>query len=90
MSVIGQRVTVTTDATRLDVGTVGNMATSALLVRNRGTAAVDLGGSGVTAGAGLQLDGGEAVTVDLCGSYGGLYAIAAAGTVRCDVLQVGT
>jgi hypothetical protein len=90
MAVVGSRVTVATTATRLDTSTAGNMARSSVLVRNRGAAAVDLGGSGVTSGAGFQLDPGEAVDVDIVASDSGLYGIAASGTVRCDVIQVGS
>lgn len=85
----GARVTVNTTATRLDVGRGTGGGFGSVLVRNRGSVSVDLGGSDVTTGNGFELEAGEAVTLDLATSDGGLYGIAASGTVRCDVLQVG-
>ena len=86
MAVAGPRVTVSTTATRLD--SWGSTRVGAVLVRNRGAASVDLGGAEVTTGAGFELQAGESVTVDMTATDGGLYAVAAAGTVRCDTLQV--
>lgn len=84
----GDRVTVATTATRLDTGAGSGMGHAAVLVRNRGAVTVDLGGPGVTGGAGFGLDAGESVTLDsLAGD--GLYGIVASGTCVVHVLQVG-
>lgn len=90
MAVTAARVSVATTATRLDTGTVGGMSRSALLVRNAGAATVDLGGSTVTSGAGFELAAGESASIDVVFGDGGVYGIAAAGTVSCHVLQVGS
>lgn len=89
MAATSSRVTVTSAATRLDTSTAGGMSTSALLIRNRGASAVDLGGPTVVSGAGFQLDPGESATVDLAAVDAGLYGITASGTSSCHVLQVG-
>lgn len=79
---VGKRVTVGAAATK--VGSLGQLVT----LHNRdATNSVDLGGSGVTAGAGYELKPGDVLTVDLRGS-GDLYAIADVGTPRVDVLAV--
>ncbi len=85
-----QQVTVTTSATLLDINTTA--LGRALLIRNRGTVAVYLGGPDVTTGTGFQLDAGEAVSLDAddgSGDGSGNYARTASSTARVDVLQVG-
>jgi hypothetical protein len=84
------QVTVTTSATPIDVNTAA--AARDLLVRNRGSVAVFLGGAAVTTSIGFQLDPGEAVSADTAdgtGSGSGLFGITASSTARVDVLQVG-
>ncbi len=87
MAVQNAQVTVTTAATRLDQTADAGMRSS-LVVRNMGTAPVYLGSSTVTTANGAQLDAGESASVDLVKGES-LYAVAASGTVRCDVLQAG-
>ncbi len=85
-----QQVTVTTSATLLDINTTA--LGRALLIRNRGTVAVYLGGPDVTTGTGFQLDAGEAVNLDADDGPGvatGTYGRTASSTARVDVLQVG-
>lgn len=88
MAVKAARVSVAATATAL--AQTDTVAVSAILVRNRGTAAVYLGASDVTTATGFQLDPGESATVE-AGTYPlALYGICASGTVTCHVLQVGT
>jgi hypothetical protein len=89
MAARAARVTAATTATRLDITTVTQIGRYGLLVRNRGSVAVYLGGSDVTTATGYQLDPGEAQPVDLAGYDSGLYGIVASGTAVCHVLQVG-
>ncbi len=85
MALSGAQVTVATSATAL----YPSDSTGTMLVRNRGSVAVYIGGSGVTTGAGFQLDPGESATMDLPRSgHGGAYGIVATGTARVDVLKV--
>lgn len=59
-----------------------------VLIRNGGTAPVDVGGPDVTAGAGFELQAGAALPVDLPpGEI--LYAVAASGTQSVHVLRTG-
>jgi hypothetical protein len=83
-----QQVSVGTTATRLDPTPVGAITRESCVVRNRGAAAVFLGGSTVTTANGFQLDPGETFTADVQASDG-LFGIVASGTVVCHVLQVG-
>lgn len=80
------QVTVTNAATALDVNSTGARS---LLVRNRGSVAVYLGGAAVTTGIGFQLDPGESLTADFPTYSAGLYGITASSTARVDVLEVG-
>lgn len=86
MAISSNQVTVTTSATRLDPST--GVPTGAVLVRNRGSAAVYLGGSNVTTANGFQLDAGESVPMDIR-SGDALYGVVASGTQTVHVLQVG-
>lgn len=88
MAVKQAQVSVTSSATLLDQ-TMSGIERVAMLVRNRGTAAVYLGGSDVSSANGLQVDVGEAVTVEAETYVLGLYARAASGTHTVHVLQVG-
>lgn len=87
MSVTSNAVSVTTTATRLDpdagIGLSGSFA-----VRNNGTATIYLGGPGVTTSTGLPLDVGQTSTADLA-PLDALYAVAAAGTHDCRIMQLG-
>lgn len=80
--------TVTTAATLLDVDTVLSSSRS-VLIRNRGSVAVFIGGSAVTTGTGFQLDPGETVTLDTSGTGAGVatYGITASGSSAVHVLQ---
>ncbi len=60
-----------------------------LVVANRGASSVYLGGQGVTAAEGYELAAGEKLSLELRPSDLGLYAVAASGSVRLDVMQVG-
>jgi len=89
MAASGQ-VTVTNAATALDLNTTA--AGRDILVRNRGSVAVFVGGPGVTTGNGFQLDPGDSIaadTADGTGTGSGLYGIVASGTAVVHVLQVG-
>lgn len=84
MLIQGKRVTVTNAATRLDTwpDTLRDM-----LITNRGAASVDIGGAAVTTGTGYELSAGATLSLDRAATGGGVYAITASGTVRCDVLE---
>lgn len=88
MSATGRQTTVTTSATRLD-DAVNTMANAAVLIRNRGSVPVFLGGAAVTTGTGFQLDAGEAISIDIAGANDPLYGVVASGSAVCHVLQVG-
>lgn len=88
MAVKGHRVTVAATATALEVAITAQ--SGSLVVRNRGSVAIYIGGSDVTSAAGYQLDPSESIEVaceDI--SPSGVYAITASGTAACHVLQVG-
>ena len=83
--VVGARVIVTDVATLVVASDK-----QAVVIRNLGTASIDLGGSGVTSGTGYPLGPGESVSIDLIGSPGAVYGIAAAGgSVAVAALKVG-
>jgi hypothetical protein len=99
MAVQSGRVTVTTSATRLDASAesdynpAGDLAFSRVygqscLVRNRGSVSVFLGGAGVAAGTGFELEADQSVAVDLAGTDA-LHGITASGSALCHVLQSG-
>ncbi len=64
------------------------MAGKSLAVTNRGAAAIDLGGSTVTTGAGYELQAGKTVNIDLV-TGDSLWAVTASGSVVCHVLEAG-
>lgn len=78
------QVTVTSTATALDQSTTGARS---MLVRNRGSVAVYLGGSNVSTSNGFQLDPGESVGLDAAKFGSGLYGRTASSSARVDVLQ---
>ena len=89
MALKGRRVTVTDVATRIDVADTDNSSRRSLAVTNAGSAAIDLGGSGVTAGGGYSLAAGATVTLELAYDET-LYGIAAATTSQpVHVLETG-
>ena len=88
MSVKQGQVSVGTTATLLDQAMSG-VDKVAMLVRNRGTGVVYLGGADVSSANGLQLDVGDAVTLEAETYSVGLYGRAASGTQAVHVLQVG-
>jgi hypothetical protein len=77
------RVSCGTSATLLAAGGQYGMN---VLVLNKGTADVFLGGADVTTAAGFELDAGAAVPTPL-GAQERLYCIVASGTERVDVLK---
>lgn len=92
MAVVGKRVTVTDEPTRVDSTSSGPgdpTLGSTLLIHNRdASASVFLGANNVTAATGYELAAGVALPLDL-GRAESLYAITAAGSVVCHVLEVG-
>jgi hypothetical protein len=88
LPIIGARVTVTTSPTQIVLPTYGSATdpvTGSLL--NLGPADVDLGGAGVTAGAGYLLRVGGTFDVDLIGGDV-LYGVVAASTAVVCVLKL--
>ncbi len=88
MALSHRRVSVGTTATRID--DIDTVLVLSVTMANRGTAPVFLGGPGVTAATGYEFAPGDQMALELKPSDGGLYAIAASGTVRIDRLQVGS
>jgi hypothetical protein len=82
------QTSVNTTATLIDTSTGGARS---VLLRNRGSVAVYLGGIDVASNTGFQLDPGESVTLDVGGSGagGGLYGRTASSSATVHVLQVG-
>lgn len=90
MATKSAQVSVTNSATRLDQTLSPAAKRSSILIRNRGSVAVYVGASDVATNSGLQIDAGEAISVDLGATPGPfLYGITASGTATCHVLQVG-
>ena len=89
MALAGRRVTVTDAATRIDVADTDSTYGRSIAVTNAGTAAIDLGGAGVTAGGGYSLAAGATITLDLQPGEA-LYGRAAATTSQpVHVLETG-
>jgi len=89
MTLAARRVTVADTATRIDAADTDNSTGRSLRVTNAGSAAIDIGGSGVTAGGGYSLAAGATITVDLAYNET-LYGIAAATTTQpVHVLETG-
>jgi len=88
MPIIGTRVTVCTTATVIMLptnGSTGDPITGSLL--NLGSQDVDLGGAGVTTGAGYLLRVGGTFDVDLIAGDV-LYGVTASGTSSICVLKL--
>jgi len=89
-----RRVTVTTSATQLDNtsirrGTFTQANQASLLVRNRGSVAVYIGGDAtVTTSTGYQLDPGETWIGEI-ESGDAVYGIVASGTAVCHLVTTG-
>ncbi|MEX2621161.1 MAG: hypothetical protein WD250_13190 [Egibacteraceae bacterium] len=90
MAIEAERVTVTDTAVALNDGIDDHIHGYSVLVTNRAaTTSIDLGPSGVTSGAGVELKAGESISLDLTGGDV-IYAVAPAlETPRVDVLRVG-
>lgn len=92
MAVVGRRVSVGTSATKLNSADGDSVAGSSLLIHNKdASVSVFLGGAEVTAtggSVGCELEAAAAVPADISAGDN-LYAIAASGTVRVDVLETG-
>lgn len=89
MALTGRRVTVTDAATRIDAADSDNSTGRSLAVTNTGTAAIDIGGSGVTVGGGYSLGAGVTISLELAYNES-LYGIAAATTSQpVHVLETG-
>lgn len=88
MAFRGTRVDVGTTAVKVVAATHGRASGSGALLQNAGSADIDLGGDGVTAGAGFPLGAGESVSVELEPGES-LYAIVASGTESLAILEGG-
>lgn len=88
MAYTAQQISVSTSATPIVAPGDSNhvVAYHAALVRNAGTGSVFLGGADVTASSGFELSPGASVQIATT-SVDELYAIAASGSVRVDVLK---
>lgn len=85
------QITVGVAATKLAPLEVDNtMAGFTVVVVNRGTGSIFLGGStAVTTGTGLEVAAGGSFSINLDGGSDEIWAIATAGTQRVDVLRAG-
>lgn len=89
MALAGRRVTVADAATRIDASDADNRPGRSLAVTNAGSAAIDLGGSGVTVGGGYSLAAGVTISLDLRPGES-LYGVAAATTSQVvHVIETG-
>jgi hypothetical protein len=61
---------------------------SVIVKNTHASAAIDLGGSGVTTGTGYSLAAGESITIGPLGGGDDLYGITASGTVVVSILAV--
>jgi hypothetical protein len=82
-AVSASRVTVASTATVIAAST---SARASIVVRNRGTVSVYLGGPTVTSSAGFELSAGDAIGIELWPGES-LYGITASSTARVDVLR---
>lgn len=82
------RVTVTTTATLLTEAPDDYIKGQTVLVRNRGSASIFVGGPDVTADDGFEVQADELLSVDVDVDER-LYGITASGTVLCHVLNGG-
>jgi hypothetical protein len=81
-----KRVTVGTSAVRIDDPETTQWVS--LILCNRSSNSVFLGGPGVTVSVGFELLPGDMLTVRMQTAQGGLFAVASAGSNRLDRLQV--
>ncbi len=82
--------TVSTSATLLDVDATAGTARS-VLIRNRGSVAVFIGGPDVTTNNGYQIDPGESIGIDTAGgtwTTAATYAVVASGPAPVHVMQI--
>ena len=84
MAFSASRVTVLTTATAIVALSSGNPAN--LNIRNRGSESIYLGGSGVTAANGYELEAGDQVFFQLCANES-VYGIVAGVSARADVAR---
>lgn len=86
MAVWQKRVTVGTTATRIDdAETAPDLA---LIVRNRSSNPVFIGGSNVTTSDGFELSPGDSLPLKYAMNIGGLWGIATTAGNRVDRLQI--
>lgn len=88
MAVQAAQVSVGTTETELTGTQTDATAGQSLVVRNRGTADVFVGGTGVATSTGFKLAAGDSVSLEL-GQGEKLYGIVAAGSESVHVLRVG-
>lgn len=85
MTVVGRRVNVTASTPATEIYRVGGRSVR-VVVKNLGSVAIDLGGSGVTSGAGYQVGAGAAEGPFVLNGGDVLYGIASSGTQSVQIL----
>lgn len=88
MPVDSAQITVTTAATLL-TSAVDSRDKGGIAITNRGSAAVYVGGPGVTTSTGYKLDAGESVAIDTDSPGDVAYGVVATGTETVHVLRAG-
>lgn len=81
------RVTVGTTAVR--VGGTDQVVALNVLLRNRGSVAIYVGGADVTSTWGYQLDPGEFMAMDVLAADDGIWAVTASGSAVVHRIQRG-
>jgi hypothetical protein len=90
VSTLAVRIDVTTTQVQVIASTTDHATSAGLLITNRGSSAVYLGASGVTAATGYMLDAGQSLAVSEYDSVRDpLFAIAGSGTQVLHVLRAG-
>lgn len=88
MAVSQSRVTVGTSVTLIGSPETDGDRRSSVIIRNRGSVSIFIGGSGVTSTNGFQLDAGESITAEFIASDS-IYAVTSTGSAICHILQTG-
>lgn len=90
MAATARRVSVATTATRLDFASVESdrVFGQSLIVRNRGSASIFVGGPDVTSSTGFEVLAGESFSADIH-TGDEVYGIVASGTVPVHIFESG-
>jgi hypothetical protein len=89
MAVVSAQTTITSTRARISANLDDDHSPGAsVLIRNRGSVSVWIGGPAVSASNGFEVQAGETISLELTGGDK-LYAVTSSGSSTCHIVQAG-